>query len=245
MRFCVLGQFEIDNGAVPVDLGTGMLRRLLVVLLSRAGQPVAVPDLVEALWPDEAPANASKTIQLYVHRLRKRLADPDRIVWQPTGYAVQVGPGELDATEFVETLARARAAREAGELQDAAELFGRASRLWRGPPYAEVADCPLVLPESQRLSERRMRALEERIAVELELERHADLVPELSALVVEHPYREGLWAQLMLALYRSGRQVDALEAYARLHRALADELGVEPGAEPRRLHEAILRNEPL
>jgi DNA-binding SARP family transcriptional activator/Tfp pilus assembly protein PilF len=245
MRFGVLGSLTVEDRGARIATPAGMLRRLLAALLSRAGESVPVNDLVDALWPDEPPVNAVKTVQIYVHRLRRRLREPELILRRPTGYAIVVGPGELDAQTFVDRIRQAREARTAGRLERAADQLRRALHLWRGAPYEDLDGCAFIRPEVQRLTEWRARALEDRAVIELDQGRHAELIPELSGRVAEDPHRERLCALLMVALYRSGRPADALQEYQRLRTHLAEELGVDPGQPVRDLYAAMLRNAPL
>jgi predicted ATPase/DNA-binding SARP family transcriptional activator len=178
-----------------------------------------------------------------VHGLRKRLG-ADRILTDGPGYRLRVEPGELDSARFEELLDRGRVELAADEAARAGATLRDALALWRGPPLADVAYEPFAQAEIGRLDESRLVALEERVAADLALARHAELVPELEALAGGHPLRERLQAQLMLALYRSGRQADALAVFRRARRSLRDELGLEPGPELRELHAAILRHDP-
>jgi DNA-binding SARP family transcriptional activator len=188
--------------------------------------------LIAALWEEEPPDTAQKALQVYVSNLRKRLGR-DRIVTKAPGYAIRVEPGELDL-ELFERLA------DDGGRQRCADALA----LWRGPPLAEFAHRRFALSEIGRLEERYVAVLEERIEADLALGREAELVPQLESLVAEHPLRERLRALLMLALYRCGRQAEALGTYQDARRALVDELGIEPGHELRELHQSILRQDP-
>lgn len=244
MRFGVLGPLQIHRDEGAVELRTPMLRRMLAVLLSRAGRPAGVDELIDALWAEAPPARAAKTIQIYVHRLRRDLGEPERIVREPAGYAIRVEPGELDAEEFVHHVRQGQAAQRAGDPARAEADFRQALRLWRGTPYGDVADAGFLAAEVEGLRELRLQALEGHAAAALDLGRSGELVPELAALVTANPYRERLVEQLMVALYRSGRQAEALSVYRRVRARLMEELGVEPGKQLARLHEAILRRDP-
>jgi DNA-binding SARP family transcriptional activator/tetratricopeptide (TPR) repeat protein len=245
MRFEVLGPLRVraDDGP-EVDIRPGKVHRVLCALLSHAGESVPVATLVDTLWPQAPPPSAVKTVQTNVSRLRSDLGQPDRITTQPAGYTIASAPDELDAHEFAHLVRSGQDARRRGELGQAAEHLMRALRLWRGQPYTGLEDCPALLPEIERLVELRIQALEELAEVRLERGEGSALVPELTSLHAENPYRERPAAQLMLALYRSGRQSDALEVYRRAYARLSDELGIEPGAELRHLHGAILRSDP-
>jgi DNA-binding SARP family transcriptional activator len=205
---------------------------VLALLLTRANEVVAADTLIEALWSGEPPRTATNTLQHYVSQLRKAIG-ADRIVTRAPGYLVRVDPGELDLERFQ------RLVEEGG-----AEALRSALGLWRGPALADFTYEPFVQAEVVRLEELRLTALEERIDADLALGHHNALVGELEACVAAHPLRERLRGQLMLALYRSGRQAEALEAYQRVRRTLVDELGIEPGPALQRLERAILRQDP-
>jgi predicted ATPase/DNA-binding SARP family transcriptional activator len=228
LEFRLLGPLEVvgDDGA-PVALGGRRPRALLTQLLLHANSPVPTERLIDAVWGEEPPAGAHAALQVHVHALRKALG-ADRIVTRPPGYVVRVEPGELDLERFERHVADARP-------HDALAL-------WRGPALAGVADAPFARPEAARLEDARLAAVEARIDADLGEGRHAELAGELEALVATHPYRERLHAQRMLALYRAGRQADALAAY-RDARAALDEIGLEPSAELRTLEQHILRQD--
>ena len=233
MDIRVLGPVEASAGGKPVFIGAGKPRALLALLALNAGSTISTDRLVEGLWGEEPPATAAKMVQLYVSQLRKALADDGdgaEIVTRGRGYELRLGDGELDARRF-ERLVAAGAARDALSL-------------WRGAPLADVADEPFAAAEIRRLEELRVAALELAIDGDLAAGRHREVVGELDALVAEQPLRERLHAQRMLALYRCGRQAEALEAYRQARPVLVEEIGVEPGPELRRLHEAILRQDP-
>jgi DNA-binding SARP family transcriptional activator len=220
-------------------LGGVKQRSLLAVLLLHANEVVAADRLIAELWGESPPATVAKSVQSYVMRLRRELGAA-RLTTRPPGYVLNVSPGELDLAVFERLCAEARRA----EPARAAEKLREALALWRGPPLADLAYEPFAQSEIARLEELRLAVLEERIDADLACGRHGDLVGELEALVTEHPLRERLRAQLMLALYRSGRQAEALHAYRATRRELADELGLEPGEALRRLEQAILRHDP-
>ena len=213
MEFRILGPLEVhgENGAVA--LGPIKPRAVLAVLLLHRNQPVSAQRIAAELWGDEEPADATKTVQVYVSRLRKALGDPEAIATTPAGYRLRVRPQELDAERFERSLEAGRSALGAGRPEQAAALLGEALGLWRGPPLAELEFEAFAQPEIARLSEQRLAALEARIDANLAAGRHATLISELQQLLTEHPTRERFAAQLMLALYRSGRQTDALAVY--------------------------------
>ena len=238
MEFRILGPLEVLDGQQTVRLGAAKQRALLGVLLLHANEAVSTARLVDELWGERPPATAEKLVQGYVHALRKQLGS-DALVTQAPGYKLRLDPRALDLLEFERLTGEARGA----ELDEAVELRTRALSLWRGAPLADIV---LEGPDRHtlgRLSELRLTTQIERIAAELELGRDAQLIGELEALVAEHPYQERLQAQFMLALYRSGRQTEALSAYQTARRALSDELGLQPGQELRDLEAAILRQD--
>jgi DNA-binding SARP family transcriptional activator len=222
-----------------VTIGGSQQRSLLAMLLLHANEVVSTDRLVDALWGAAAPPTAGKTIQVYVSRLRKELGD-GRLVTRAPGYALQVDRAELDLGRFEQLVAEA----QRSDPARAADTLRQALALWRGPPLADLAYESFAQPEIARLEELRWVALEQRIDVDLAAGRHAELVGELGALIAEQPLRERLRGQLMLALYRSGRQAEALNAYRQAQRELSDELGLEPGEELKRLEQAILRQDP-
>jgi YVTN family beta-propeller protein len=237
-EFLILGPLEVCRGDEVVQLGAAKQRALLGVLLLHANETVSTSRLAEELWGERPPATAEKLVQGYVHALRKRLGD-GVLATRPPGYKVNVQPGALDLREFERLTEEARTA----SVENSIELRRRALALWRGPA---LADLVLNGPERhnvERLGELRLTTQVERIAAELQLGRHAELVGELEPLVAEHSYHERLAALLMLALYRSGRQADALGVYRTVRRRLSDELGLQPGQELRDLEASILRQD--
>ncbi|UUU35838.1 NB-ARC domain-containing protein [Streptomyces sp. CA-210063] len=244
MDFGVLGPLTVWRAGVPLELGTPKGRVLLAVLLCRLGRSVAGDALAEALWGEGQPKSAAKNVQTYVHRLRQHLGDSGRITREGQGYRLRVDRDELDAARFEDLAGVARAALAAGDLDQSRRLFDEALGLWRGPAFAGIADVPALTSEAARLDELRLGVLEERIDVGLRLGRHSELLGELTALTMEHPFRERMWAQLMLALYRCGRRADALLAYLQARDVLAEETGLEPGQKLRDLHQAILGEDP-
>jgi DNA-binding SARP family transcriptional activator len=239
MDFRLLGPLEVVEHERLLALGGGRQRSLLAVLLLHANEVVSTDRLIDALWGQTPPPTAGKTIQVYVSRLRKELTE-GRLVTRAPGYLLSVERSELDLGRFEQLLNEARTAVPAR----AAELLRSALALWRGPALADLAYEPFLQNEIARLEELRRNALERRIDADLACGRHAELVGELEALVAEHPLRERLRYQLMLALYRSSRQADALDAYRAARSVLAEELGLEPSEELKRLEQAILRHDP-
>jgi predicted ATPase/DNA-binding SARP family transcriptional activator len=240
VEFRVLGPLEVVAGGQALGLGTPRQRALLGLLLLRAGEVVSCDRLVEELWDGDPPGTALHTLQGYVHRLR-RVLGPEawRLVTRAPGYQLKVSAGELDAQRFQDLAGEGRRALVRGEPA-AAELLAAALGLWRGPLLADLAEVMAVEPERVRLEALRLTALEDRLEAELALGGHTALVGELERLVAEHPFRERLWGQLMLALYRSGRQAEALEAFQRARRVLDEELGIQPSRWLHRRQEQIL-----
>ena len=242
MDFAILGPLRVGGPAGPIELPAAKQRSLLAaLLLAHREEAVAPARLIDMLWGEDPPATAAKALQVHISRLRRALAPDDRIVTRASGYAIALEPGELDLERFESLVARARAAGEPGE---ASALLAQALALFRGPP---LADAPLLGPaagEAGRLADLRLAVLEERIDAELAAGADAALVGELEALAAEHPYRERLHAQLMRALYRAGRQADALDAFRRVRGSLVEDLGLDPGRELQQLEAAILAHDP-
>jgi DNA-binding SARP family transcriptional activator len=243
MEFKVLGPLEVHDGNRSLAPSGQKPRLVLAVLLLHPNQVVSTDTLIEALWGEAAPATAVKAVQVHVSRLRKLIA-PDILVTRPPGYELRVEPGQLDLQRFEEAIAEARTAGEAGHWEDAAQTLSAALALWRGPPLADLRYEAALQADVARLEELRLAAIEDRLEADLVLGRHPDVIGELEALTAVHPLRERLCGQLMLALYRSGRQADALEAYRVTRGALVEELGIEPGRRLRELHQAILEQDP-
>ncbi|WP_214108174.1 nSTAND1 domain-containing NTPase [Acrocarpospora catenulata] len=241
MEFHVLGPLSVsrDGRLSPVD-GAPKLQLTLAALLAKAGQPVSVDWLITAVWGERPPASARRNIQLYVHQLR-RTYGTDVLAGRPGGYAII--PDGLDAARFRGLATQGGAALDRGELETARERLRAALSLWRGPAFAEFGDCALIAEEARRLEEARLTARERLAEAELGLGRHLEVADELADLTREHPYRESLRAQLMLALYRSGRQVEALEVFRETREVLNAQLGIDPGPALQRLHEAMLRGD--
>ncbi|MEV5553412.1 BTAD domain-containing putative transcriptional regulator [Nonomuraea wenchangensis] len=247
MRFGVLGPLAVWTDAGEAVTIPGLkVRALLVDLLVHEGHPVSVDRLVDDLWGEEPPGNPAAALQVRVSQLRKALEDAEAggknlVVSRAPGYLLRPDPGAVDAGRFAELLARAEAA---GSPRARAALLGEALALWRGPAYADFADEEHTRAAILRLEEQRLSALEQHAEARLELGEHALLVGELGDLVTRHPLRERLRAVHMRALYRAGRQSEALAGYAELRERLADELGLDPGPELVALHQAILGQDP-
>ena len=251
MEFRILGPLEVWEADRRLALGGPKHRGLLAILLLEANRVVSTDRLIELLWGDETPDTVSNTLQVCVSQLRKVL-EPGHVrgtpyqvlVSQEPGYLIRIAPEQLDLGGFEQLREEARRASADGHPDVAATTLREALALWRGPPLAELATEPYAVAESARLNEMRLRALEDRIEADLTLGRHADLVGELEALVAAHPLRERLRAQLMLALYRSGRQAEASDVYHKTRAVLVEELGIEPGSELQKLLKAVLNQDP-
>jgi DNA-binding SARP family transcriptional activator/tetratricopeptide (TPR) repeat protein len=250
MEFGVLGPLQVRSDGRPIPVGAPMQRALLAALLLHANQVVAAEQLIDYLWDQTPPPSARTTLQNYILRLRRLLPPrPERaarplLVTTAPGYLLQLRPGELDLDRFQRLVADARASTTQGQLGRAASLLRDALALWRGPPLCDVASEPLRRRHLPRLEDQRLGALEARIDADLQLGLHAELTGELHGLVDEQPLRERFRAQLMLALYRCGRQAEALEVFRATWRLLHGELGIQPGPDLRRLEQAILREDP-
>lgn len=244
MQFRVLGPLEVvDNAGDPVPLRSGRQRAVLAVLLCHRNRLISQDRLVELVWSGNAPKSAQANLQTYVHRLRTTLGG-DRIAHRAGGYLIQTETDEVDADRFLELLAEADAARLRGEWEAASAGLTEALGLWRGAPYDGLEDVEVLQRSAAELEESRLAALEARHEADLARGLHEQLVAPLLTLVEEHPLRERLRAQLMLALHRGGRTADALAAYREGRQMLIDELGIEPGAELRDLHQRILDDDP-
>lgn len=245
MKFRVLGPLEIEVSGKTVVLSAAKERAVLAALLARRNQVVSVDDLVEVVWGDDPPRTAGKTLQTYVSQLRRALGDDGRIDTRPRGYVLRIPADHVDAGVFERLVSEGRTAFAQGDAGRSSRLLADGLALWRGRAFEEVADRGYLVGESVRLEEQRLLALEDRIEADILQGRHRDLIGELEAAVGEHPLRERLWGQLMVVLYRSGRQADALQAFQRARRVLVDELGIEPGPELRRIESGVLSQEPV
>jgi DNA-binding SARP family transcriptional activator/Tfp pilus assembly protein PilF len=244
VEFGVLGPLRVMDGDRPIPIRSAKHRILLAALLLRAGELVTLDELAEALWGDGLPTDPRRIVQTYVTRLRKLLGGSKLIQSRPEGYAIAVAPGKVDVRRFEMLLENARDAAGAGDRHAEVEALRQALAVWRGEPLADVPSELLHRAAGGRLAEQRLDALQRRVEADLALGRHAELLAELRVLTDQHPLWEPFWVQLMTALYRCGRQADALGAYQRVHRLLADQLGADPGPELRRLHQAILADDP-
>jgi WD40 repeat protein/serine/threonine protein kinase/DNA-binding SARP family transcriptional activator len=242
MQLRILGPLEVADGDGPRPLGGPKQRTVLAHLVIRANQAIDSDRLIGEVWGDEPPPAARSTLRGYLSHLRKALG-PDQLEHRSGGYVLRAEPSAIDAVRFEALVHEGRAIRTA-DPATAVQIFQQALGLWRGPALADLTDQASLQPEIARLEELRLAALEGRIDAELELARHRELVPELETLVAAHPFRERLWLHLMTALYRSDRQADALAAFQRARELLAEELGIDPSPELRRLHERILRQDP-
>ncbi|MCX2951121.1 BTAD domain-containing putative transcriptional regulator [Lentzea sp. NEAU-D7] len=238
MRFRVLGPIVVAAGEEETPLRSAKQRILLAMLVRHANTPVSPHRLIETLW-EVPPASAQENVRLYVYQLKRTLGLGDRITREPGGYALAVEPGELDADLFDQLAADGERALADGDPHKAADLLAEALGLWRGPAYPDLPG-----QYAARLEEARLRAVEARAAAELALGRHAGVIGWLAELAEANPYREPLHARLMTALYGASRQAEALEVFRRARERLVDDLGIEPGAELRGLHETMLQGAP-
>ncbi|MGH8903999.1 MAG: BTAD domain-containing putative transcriptional regulator [Egibacteraceae bacterium] len=246
MEFRILGPLEVRDEGRLVAVGGGRQRALLALLLLRANEVVPVDRLLDGLWEGSPPEGARTTLRSHISRLRKALAGPEnaKLLARAPGYVLEFDTGQLDATRFQRLVTEGRQALARGDSPVASATLREALELWRGPALAEFASAPWSEAEIARLEELRLAATEDRVNADLAMGRHGELVGELEMLVAEHPLRERLWGQLILALYRSGRQAEALQAYQQLRHHLASELGIEPNLAIRRLEEGVLRQQP-
>ena len=242
MEFRILGPLEVvtDEGTIP--LGGPKQRAVLAHLILRANHPIHADRLIDGLWGDEPPETARNTLQTYVYRLRKLLGEP-RVGGSNGAYVLNASVDEIDAARFEEIVREAKSLESADPVAAAAR-FSDALTLWRGAPLADLADEPSLRGEAARLEELHLSAMEHRIAAEIASGEHSTVVSELEALTSRYPLRERMWANLMLALYHSGRQAEALSTFERAREVLSTELGTEPSEQLQRLHERILRRDP-
>jgi predicted ATPase/DNA-binding SARP family transcriptional activator/class 3 adenylate cyclase len=251
MEFRILGPLEVWTEGDSLPLGGIKRRALLAILLLHAGQVVPVDRLVDDVWGGLPPPDADSLLWVHVARLRKTL-EPDRPKGAPSnllltragGYLLQIEPEQLDLEQFERLVAQGRQALQSGAAREAASLLRQALALWRGPALGDLAGEPFARGHIVRLEARRLAALEDRIEADILAGRHGDLVGELEALVVANPLRERLIGQLMLVLYRTGRQVEALDVYRRARQSMADESGLDPDPALQRLERAILTHDP-
>ena len=250
MDFRILGPLEVLDESRAITLGGSKQRALLALLLLHVNETLSTDRLIDELWGERPPANAAKTVQMQISRLRKALAgeagngSANVVVTREGGYELTLDPERLDSHRFERLVAEGRSELAGGYPERALSMLDEALSLWRGAPLPELAFQPFAQREVGRLDDLRVAALERLIEAKLALGRHAEVVGQLEALIGEHPYREGLRAQLMLALYRSERQADALQAYQDARRTLVEELGIEPGERLRELERAVLAQDP-
>ncbi|HEY1365930.1 MAG TPA: BTAD domain-containing putative transcriptional regulator [Gaiellaceae bacterium] len=242
LELCLLGPLEVVADGRAMELGGPRQRALLALLLREPGRPMSSGRLAEELWHGDPPAGAETTLRSYVSRLRKALGR-DAVVSRAGGYVLDVDQEQVDAFRFERLLSQGREAMGRGAAGLASERLHAALALWRGRALADVFDSGCLAGEARRLEELRLVCVEERLEADLMLGRHAELVPELRLLVEHEPLRERLWCQLVLALYRSGQQAEALAAYREARQLLDSELGLEPGEELKELERAILRQQ--
>ncbi|GHI05747.1 hypothetical protein AQI88_10070 [Streptomyces cellostaticus] len=249
LKFSILGALQIRTVSGPAEISGDLQRTLVQALLISEGQPVSGESLVEEMWGDAVPDNQANALQAHVSRLRRKLRGLEpgradsRVTMHPSGYRLTVAEGELDAEEFVRTVRQAEAA-SPGDAARTARLLGEALALWRGPVFGGFAAGTLCQLAGARYEEYRMRAMELRFDAELRLGRHAAVLAELAEAHTNHPLRERFCEQLMVALYCSGRQADALDVFRRMRRHLDDELGIQPSPALRQVENAILCHDP-
>jgi DNA-binding SARP family transcriptional activator len=244
MDFGILGPLEVSDKGRVLPLGGAKQRALLALLLLYANQVISSDRLIDELWGDDPPESGTAALQVRISKLRKALgAGGEAIVTRPPGYVIHVGSDRLDLQRFERLVSEAERDLQGGDSVQASSKLAEALSLWRGAPLADLAYESFAQPAIARLQELRLVAQELRIEAELALGRHNEVVGELDALVATHPLREGLRRQLMLALYRSGRQAEALEAYQAARRTLVEHLGIEPGPRLQELERSILRQD--
>jgi DNA-binding SARP family transcriptional activator/ABC-type branched-subunit amino acid transport system substrate-binding protein/streptogramin lyase len=245
VEFRILGPLEVRESHREVALGRGKQRALLALLLLHRDQTISTDRIVDELWGEQAPPTAAKIVQNHVLQLRRALGNGGsagaHLVTRGRGYMLRVEPGKVDLDTFQQLVGAAERALGAGEAAAAAEMLREALALWRGPPLADFVYEPFAQTAITRLEELRLSTLERRIEADLALGRHADIIGEVKELVAAHPLREGFRTQLMLALYHSGRQAEALDVYRDARRLLVEELGIEPSPALQQLEQAILR----
>jgi DNA-binding SARP family transcriptional activator len=242
IRFRILGPLEIRAGEDWRGIGAPKWRSVLAVLLIKAGQIVPADELINEVWGGEPPAKASNLISIYVLRLRRLIGDTDGsvLVTRAPGYLLRLAPGDTDAQLFETLVREGGRAYTAGDPEQATAQLAEALALWHGSPLADVPQTALVETEVQRLAELRLDAAGLRIKAELACGSHAEVIPELRRLLADHELRENLWLMLMQALDGAGRHAEALDAYGQARTVIADELGVDPGAELRQYYADLL-----
>jgi serine/threonine protein kinase/WD40 repeat protein len=241
MEFLILGPLEVADDGRKLALGGPKQRAVLAHLILRANRVVPADMLIDGLWGEEPPESARNTLQTYIYRLRKVLGE-GRLEGRDGGYVLAAAPGEIDAARF-EALVKRGKAQVASDRSAAAATLSEALSLWRADALADVTEEPSLRGEAARLEELRLSATEHRVSAEIAMGGHSTVVPELESLTARYPLRERMWANLMLALYRSGRQAEALSAFERARQVLVEELGADPSPELQRLHEQILHRD--
>src|SRR4051794_20298035 len=243
----ILGPLDVRVDGRAKAIGGPRPRAVLAVLALQAGRAVSAERLAAALWGEDAPPEAGKTVQGHVSRVRKALGDPSGalLATTPAGYRLVLGPEGLDAARFERAVTAARDVLTAGDADRAASMLRAALALWRGAPLEEFGWAPFAPAEIRRLEELRLAAVELRVEADLAAGRHSELIPELQRLTTDHPSRERLHGQLMVALYHSGRQAEALDAYRHARGVLVEQFGIEPGSGLREVHQAILVHDPV
>lgn len=244
MRFRALGAVQVWDGTSWSNIKAPQQRAVLAVLLTRPGRVVSTERLVDEIWPHKPPRAAVNTVQTYVLRLRRMLDDESMLTTKGQGYQLLAAGDDIDIQVFERLVSSGRDALARGRLAAGAELLSAALALWRGPAMADVPDSPTVAAEAARLELHRIAAFEDLAEARLNLGGHADVVDALQRLVDEHPFRERLRGQLMLALYRCGRRVDAMEQYREGRRVMRGELGLDPGPLLSWLENAIREDDP-
>lgn len=250
MRFEILGPLGVYDDLGPLQVSGTKRRALLIALLAHANEVVVIDQLMEWLWTHEPPRSAPLVIQAHISVLRRQL-EPDRargvrpglLFTHANGYLLRVTPQQLDMLRFEELVRAANQSLPAGAVEQAAELLDDALALWRGDPLSDVRYLRVAQSEIARLEELRLTATALRMEVGLRLGRYLEIIPQLSSLIVVHPYHERFYAQLMRALVGCGRRAEALTVYRRVYQTLLDELAVEPGPELRRLLAGILADD--
>jgi DNA-binding SARP family transcriptional activator len=240
VHFALLGPLEVLDEGIPLPLGGYKSRVLLALLACQPNQPLGPSHLIDALWDGQPPRTAAQNLRVYVYQLRRILTE-DTILSSRAGYSLAVDLGQIDVGLFEALAGQGRDLLAHHDPEHAVARLREALSIWRGPALADIRDAPSLQPVAARLEERRLAATELRQTAEIMLGNGSGLIEELSALTEEHPLRERFWWQLMLSLASAGRRAEALAAYRHARAVLVDELGVEPGPELQRLHEAILK----
>ncbi|MEV4476297.1 BTAD domain-containing putative transcriptional regulator [Nonomuraea salmonea] len=243
MEFRVLGTVQVLDGGQAVPVASRRQEQLLALLVCRAGRAVTTETLIDELWPERAGPATGKNLQVLVHRLRRTLGDPGRVVLDRSGYRLRAQVQEVDAWHFTDLAEHGQSALRRHDAAGAADLLGRALALWRGPAFSGLTEVGALADAAALLERQRRQALTARMDAEMALGRHAEIVPEAAALLAEDPLDEPVAARLMTALHHSGQRKEALEVYRRTRAVLVRELGVEPGPQLRGLEQAILRGD--